>query len=128
MAHADAVAVAVPANRDNGERMVGELDGRCGRERAAVQALEAVCLDEMGQLAAAAHARNHRDFVRHPAGLHKRLFERDEDGKITATGAPADGVRGFGQFSECCHAITYSEPMQAFTCATISAGSRGRAS
>ena len=88
VAGADREAVAVAPDHHHGEPRVAELDPDRHRQGAAVHPVEPVALDEPGQAAGAADARDQRQVVGIDLQIGERLGERVQDPEVAAAGAP----------------------------------------
>ena len=85
---ADAEAIAVTAGDEHGELMVGHLDAGGDRQRAAVQGVHAVGLNEAGEVRGAADAADGDDLVIGNLELDEGLLHRGQHAEVAAAGAP----------------------------------------
>jgi hypothetical protein len=90
----DAHAVPVAGHGDDGHVVDGQLDAGGRWQAAAVQRVEAVQVDEVGQFGRAADARGDHDLVGTVAQLRQRLLEGVDDAEVAATRAPVDLLPG----------------------------------
>ena len=81
-------AVAVSAARDDLEVGVGQLDPGGERQGPAVERVDSVGVEEVGRLAGAPDARDHRQAARVDVHLGQRHLHGAEDAKVSAAGAP----------------------------------------
>ncbi len=88
VAAADAEAVAVAAGDQHGQLVVGQLEARGHRQRAAMQRVHAVGVDEAGEVGGAADAADRGHLVVGDLQLDQRLLHRGEHAEVAATGAP----------------------------------------
>src|SRR6266704_2266185 len=116
----DAVAVAIAADADDLEFVVAQLDAGADSQRAAMERVHAVGIDEAGQVRGATDAANDHDLVRLEAQLKQGGLQCGKQGKIAAARAPSgmdfalvtlfsqlgSGCEGFCEwpgFDECAH-------------------------
>jgi hypothetical protein len=85
---ADAVAVAVPAGRDDRQFGVSELGSPRDGQRPPVDRVEAVGLEVARELARAADTRDEQDLLRVLAELRGGSFQRLEDAEVTTARTP----------------------------------------
>jgi hypothetical protein len=86
--HADAVAVAVAAHRHDVQVVVGERGPGGHGQRASVQAVHTVRVDEPGQVRRAADAGDDQHVVGLDLQLDDGFLQRLEDAEIPATRTP----------------------------------------
>src|SRR5690606_17936745 len=92
---ADRQAIAVAGDQPDVEFRIGELDTGRERRRAAVDRVEAVAFDVVGEAARAADTADEHGLRRIGADLRKRALHRLEDRVVAATRAPANLLVGF---------------------------------
>ena len=88
VAAADAEAVAVAAGDEDGHGVVGHLDAGGDGERAAVQGVHAVGVDEAGEVGGAADAADGGDLVLGDLQLDEGFLDGGEDAEVAAAGTP----------------------------------------
>ena len=108
MAAADAEAVAVAAGDEDGHGVVGHLDAGGYGERAAVQGMHAVGVDEAGEVGRAADAADGGDIVLGDLQFDEGLLDGGEDAVVAAAGAPVGVDLAF----EIGHRDLVSEPVR----------------
>src|SRR5574341_213435 len=88
VASADAVAVAVAPGDQHRQVGVGQLDPRRDRQRPAVDGVEAVRVDEAGQVGGAADPGDDHEIVGREPEPRRRRLDGAQDAEVTAARAP----------------------------------------